>query len=254
MQKIMLAFIATIVTVNSAFADTKTMDRVRFFNTFSMDAVKLDSPFVEIGAAHKQFKKGSSIPYQIRTGFPIMSNIDIEATLGGINVDPDFAREQMDVKDFSLVGRYHFIDFKPANLAVGMRFDFPTGDKDHGQDTLEFEAFGAIRVPVNDKIVTAAHLGFGYIETHELARTNFNTLFDVMYTGKGVIGSTPGTRIKNEGEFAFFANSSIIYEYNSKLHFIEEFSGDTGHDVGLFSSGVDYEVIPNGQLRFAVGA
>ena len=252
MQKFMLACITAMITVNSVFADVKTMDRVRFFDTFSMDAVRLDSLYIKIGAAHKEFKNGSSASFQIRAGFPIMSNIDIEASLGGINVDPDFAHEQMDVNDFSLVGRYHFLDFKPANLSVGMRFDFPVGDDDQGQDTLEFEAFGAIRIPVNEKVVTAAHLGFGYIETHELTRANFNSIFSVMYTGNGVVGSTPGTRIKNEGEFAFFANSSIIYEYNSKLHFTGEFSGDTGHDVGYFTSGVDYEVIPNGRLRFAV--
>ncbi len=277
-NKFCIIVLATLLEVNLSFADPTALDRVRLFDSFFVDAVRLDSPYAEIGAGHRGFESGNTIPFQIRGGAPIASNIDIGASIGGINVDPDFGHEQMDVSDLSLVGRYHFTDFKPVNLTAGMRFDFPTGDNDQGQDTLEFEAFGAIRIPVTEKLVTAAHLGFGYVETHELDGISgvgdgfivngqqvvpvqlpgfdplqFNSA-NVMTTANGVVGSPPGARIKNEGDFAFFASAGIIYEINSALHVMGEFSGDTGHDVGYFTSGVDYEVIPNGRLRFGVGA
>ncbi len=253
-----ILFTISVVNITHAETESRTLDRVRLFDSFFVDAVRLDSPYVEINAGIDGFENGNSVPFQFRAGLPVTSNIDISGSIGGIDVDPDFGKNQMDVTDFTLVGRYHFTDFKPANLSAGLRFDLPTGDNDLGQDTLEFEAFGAIRIPVNEQFVTTAHLGFGYVETYELKGINgFGRRFflnHIMETTNGIVGSPPGARVKNEGNFAFFASTGAIYEITPTLHVMGEFSGDTGHGVGYFTSGVDFEIIPNARLRFGVGA
>jgi len=238
--------VASAANINLASTESSfthpTHDRVRLFDSFFTDAVRLDSPYAEVDADLQGFAGGKVTTFKLRGGLPITSNIDVGMSFGGIDVDPDYNNDsETDVSDLGLVVRYHFTDFKPANLSAGIRFDLPTGDKYVGGDTLEFEAFGAIRIPFNEKLVTTAHLGFGYIEEHK-PNYHYADGFGSYYTHD------------NEGEFSFFASAGAIYEIDPKLHLTAEFSGDTGNDAGFFTTGVDYEVIPNGRLRFGVGA
>ncbi len=239
--------IASAADINLASTESSftqpTHDRVRLFDSFFTDAVRLDSPYAEVDTDLQGFAGGKVTTFKLRGGLPITSNIDVGMSFGGIDVDPDYYGDsETDVTDLGLVVRYHFTDFKPANLSAGIRFDLPTGDKHVWGDTLEFEAFGTIRIPFNEKLVTTAHLGFGYIEEHEV---NYHS---------GPLSGNFYTTYDNEGEFSFFASTGAIYEIDPKLHLTAEFSGDTGNDAGFFTTGVDYEVIPNGRLRFGVGA
>ncbi|MEE9425613.1 MAG: hypothetical protein V3V18_11660 [Methylococcales bacterium] len=210
---------------NPITPESDTMDNIRLFDSFFQDAAIPDSPYIEGVFEYDDFNAGALIPFGVRGGLPIFEQFDIGASFGGIHVDPDRVDSETGVSDFTLVARYHILEFKPVSVTAGMRFDIPTGDSDVGADTLEYEAFGAVRYPVLDKLVITGHAGLGYVEPTD-----------------------------DDGDFSLFLSTGAIYEVNNKLHVIAEFSGDTEREVGFFDAGVDYEVIPNGRIRVAFGA
>lgn len=160
-------------SANSTYSSS-THDRVRLFDSFFTDAVRLDSPYAEFDLDQHGFSAHNKTRFKLRGGIPITSNFDIAMSFGGINATPEKGDGETHATDFGLTGRYHFTDFKPANLSAGIRFDLPTGDSFTGGDTLEFEAFGAARYSVNEKLVATGHLGLGYVETNSFGIIAFS--------------------------------------------------------------------------------
>jgi hypothetical protein len=224
-HRLFFAGILALTPIQFAYSEPSTMDDIRFFDSFFQDAVIPDGPYVEGTFEYADFNSGALLPFGIRGGVPIFKQFDIGASFGGVHFEPDRGDGDTGVSDFTLVGRYHILDFKPIKITTGMRFDIPTGDRAVGEDTLEYEAFGAVRYPL-DRFVFAGHAGLGYVEKFS----------------------------DDDGDFSLFLSAGSIYEVNDKLHLIGEFSGDSEREVGFFDAGVDYEIIPNGHIRIAFGA
>jgi len=268
-NKFWMIFLSSSLIINSASADqtsnfesaveiSHTFDHIRLFDSFFGDAVRLKNPYAELDMELHGFENGSKSTYKLRAGVPITSNIDFGGSIGIVNRYSESSDDSdTDVSDLTFSVRYHFdnlnvFDFKPANVSAGMRFDIPTGG---GEDSLEFEAFSAIRLPVNKKLVATGHLGLGYAEHTSIIVAGSSHNISGIFGATNNIGGTDISLVAvDDGGFSFFASTGVIYKIDPSIHITMELSGDTGNEAGFFTSGVDYEIIPNGRLRFGVGA
>ncbi len=236
-KSLAIALFAATAVAHNVMASPATMDDVKLFQNFQKDAARSDTVYVDGTGFYVKYDKpddkGTGI--LIQSGIPLAENIEVGVDAGFMQRDPDYGKKESGLLDVGVTGKYH-LDLQGASrITLGASLTLPVGDEDLGQDKTDFGFFGAVRYPVNEKLVVVGLAGLNFEE---------QTTVSVDFWGYADTDTDRETALQLGG--------GAIYRMDEKLHLIGEMNLKTEGDVMALSGGADFQLHPGGRLRGAV--
>jgi len=220
-QKIMTTALA-FMAVQTLYAGEATMDKIRFFDNFFMDAAPQSTMYAEGIAAYISDDNADGMGLGVQGGMPVAPNIEVGIRVGFMSVDYDYAGSESGLVDPLIVGTYHLQNWQNNQLSVGAHITLPVGDEDIGYGNTDIGVFGAIRHPLNHRTVLMGTAGLSSLDRN------------------------------NDREFSLNLGGGLIYKVDERLHGIAELTMATEVEQMDLTLGADYAVQPNGSIRGSI--
>ena len=222
--QILVAFAAAIAMQN-VIAASATKDDVRFFEHFQRDAARSSETYVEGNGFYAKFDDHdrSISGLRLQGGIPFAANVEVGFGGGFIRIKPDNYSSESGLTDIDMVGKYHLSNQGSNRVTIGASLTLPIGDEDVGQGNADIGFFGAIRHPIDNKIVVMGSAGLNFEEQGD-----------------------------NDRETSVHLGGGAIYQVDRQLHLTGELGMDTEGDRMALTAGADYRAQGGGRLRGAV--
>jgi len=221
-QRLFIGVIGLLVTQIS-WAQSNTKDDVRFFEHFFDDAAVVKSMHVEAVGSYADFDAGSAILFGAQGGMPINAQLDVGARWSFISFDVDNGGSESGISDIELWGRHRLKSQFKANITVGGTLTLPIGDEKVGQDNLDFGAFIAARMPIDNGIVVMGSVGLNFVEV-------------------------PGFG-GDDRELSIHLGGGAIYQLDTLTHLTGEVAIDTEEDYFALTGGIDHKISSTSRIR-----
>ena len=152
------------VATAQAQAEAKApTDEVRPFYSWVEDATVTQGLRLEPTLTWGDFGSFNLFTLGARGAGEVIPNLEMGADLNFLSLDADNVDGQSGISDLGLYGRYIAYD-QELRLAFGASLDLPIGSQDVGQETFDFELFGAGRYTLQNDMVLFANLGIESLE------------------------------------------------------------------------------------------
>jgi hypothetical protein len=209
-----------ILTFQFAFAQDAVLSDVHLFQTFLKDAPISLTPYGEAGLGFGDYDGFSSFFIGIQGGYPINPKIELDANWQFLNFSNGNSRSGF--SDLTVAGRYLLLEENPI-ISGGAFLTLPIGNDDVGQGNFDFGIFGALRYPLQNKMVISGTLGLESLE------------------------------FGNNRETSLLFGGGLIYPASEQLHVLGELNIQTQIDWALLSAGVDYKLQMGSKIRGMLG-
>ncbi len=222
MKKGIIGVALYVATIGQLHAASATMDDIRFFNNFHTDAAHASGMFAEGIAAYFSDDDADGMLLGVQGGAPVAPNIEVGVSVGFLSVDYDYSGSESGLTDPTIVGKYHLKNWENNQLTVGVHITLPVGDEDVGHGDTDIGVFGAIRHPLNNRMVLMGTAGLTSLDQ------------------------------ENDREFSLDLGGGLIYKVDNSLHGIAELTMATEVEQMELTLGADYAVQNNGSIRGAI--
>ncbi len=222
MKKSIIATVLCVAAMQNLYAGSATMDEVRFFDSFHQDAAHSKNVYAEGLAAYMSDDDADGMLFGVQGGIPLAPNIEVGISAGFASIDYDYADSESGLIDPIIVGKYHLNNWENNQITVGAHISLPIGEEDIGQGNTDIGVFGAIRHPLNNRVVLMGTAGVTSLDQDD------------------------------DREFSLNLGGGLIYKVDNMLHGIAELTMATEVEQMDLTLGADYAIQKNGSIRGSI--
>jgi hypothetical protein len=203
------------------------LDEVRPFYSWVEDATVTEGLRLEPTLTWGDFDGANLFTLGARGAGEVIPQLEMGANLDFMSVDVDGGDGESGISDLGIYGRYIAYD-EEVRLSFGAGLDLPIGSEDVGQETFDFELFGAARYTLQNDMVLFGNIGIESLEQPDIPNQDDDRENGVLL-GTGMLLPTS-------------ANLAIVAELSVRP---EQFT--------LLGGGIDYTLRGGGHVRAGLG-
>lgn len=203
------------------------LDEVRPFYSWVEDATVTPGLLLEPTLTWGDFGSGNLFTLGARGAGEVIPQLEMGANLDFLSLDVDGADGQSGISDLGVYGRYIAYD-EEFRLSFGAGLELPIGSEDVGQETFDFEIFGAGRYTLENDMVL-----FGNVGVESLEQPN-----------------VPG--LDDDRENGIMLGAGMLYPTSAELAIVAELSVRP-EQFTLLGGGIDYTLMGGSHVRAGLG-